>query len=457
MESQTATKVGLAPIMKGISQAFGRMFGTSDPLGIRIQLICGIGVLVAFFGIFGGWAAFAQLKSAAIASGLVIVESKRKTVQHLEGGIVREIFARDGDQIVVNQVLVRLDQTQPRATLELLLDRYRSAQTLEARLVAERDGLPEVYFPHELMKFARYPKVAEMIDGQRKIFESRKSSHSGQVDILQKRIAQSREEINGLKGQIDAEGTQVDLIVKEINDVRDLYNKGLAKQARLLALERKKAEIGGSLHNNRSMIGCARQSILELEAQITELATAQVNEVVQELRDVRQEKLEIQERLNAAKDVMARTYIRAPISGTVVESQLHTIGGVISPGEALMDIVPQGEKLVVEARIDPSDIDIVHPNLPAQVRFTAFSQRSTQPLDGKVVSVSADQLTDERTGLSYFLAKVVLPKESLKSLNGAHLYPGMQAEVMIVTGAQTPLEYLVRPLLDSFNRALRES
>jgi len=430
---------------------------TDDPLGIRLQLVVGIGVLVGFFGILGGWAGLAKLESAAIASGLVIVESKRKTVQHLEGGIVRQIFVRDGDEVTVNQVIVQLDQTQTRATMELLLDRLRSAQALEARLVAERDGLPAVYFPHDLEKFQSHPKIAEMMDGQRKIFSSIRDTHDGQVGILKKRIAQSREEINGLRGQIEAEKRQTELITKEIVDVRDLYDKGLAKQARLLSLERKKAEIGGSLHNNQSMIARARQTILELEAQINELSTKRTNEVVQEMREVRQEKLEIREKLNAAKDVLQRTYIRAPISGTVVESQLHTIGGVVSPGEALMDIVPRGEKLVVEAKIDPADIDVVHPKLQAQVRFTAFNQRSTQPLDGEVVSVSADQLTDERTGVSYFLARVELLKESLEELKGAELYPGMQAEVMIVTGAQTPLEYLIKPITESFNRAMRES
>lgn len=453
-EQNSSTPKFLDRIANGFS---GLLTGTVDPLGIRRQLVVGGGVLVIFFGFFGGWAAFAPLESAAIASGLVIVESNRKTVQHLEGGIIREILVRDGSKVTINQVLARLDQTQVRATLELLLDRYRGAQTLEARLVAERDGLPEVYFPHDVAKFEKHPKVAEMMEGQRRIFTSRKRSRTGQEGILRKRIAQSQEEINGLRGQIKAERTQISLIDREITDVQSLFDKGLAKQDRLLALERNKAEIEGSLYKNQSMIARAQQTILELEARIVELSIEMVNEVVQEMREVRQEKLEIRERLNASEDVLQRTYVRAPISGTVVESQLHTIGGVIAPGEDLMDIVPNNEKLVVEARVDPADIDIVHPDLPAQVRITAFSQRSTQAMDGKVVSVSADQLTDERTGVSYYLARVELEPEALKALDGVELYPGMQAEVMIVTGKQTPLEYLTRPLTNSFNRAMREN
>jgi len=430
---------------------------SQDVVGIRRQLVLGALVIFCFFGVFGGWAAFARLESAAIATGMVTVESKRKTVQHLEGGIVREIFVRDGDQVTVNQVLVRLDQTQVRATLELVLDRRRAAQALEARLVAERDGMDEIYFPHDLAKFAKHPKIAEMIEGQRKIFESRRQSRAGQEAILKKRIAQSQEEITGLQGQIRSEDTQISLIEREIVDVRSLYDKGLAKQARLLALERTKAEIEGSLHQNRALIARTKQSILELEAQIAELTTTSINEVVQELREVGQEKLELDERINAAKDVLQRTYVRAPITGAVVESQLNTIGGVIAPGEKLMDIVPGDEKLIVEARIDPGDIDIVHPGLDAQVRFTAFSQRNTVPVDGKVISVSADQLTDERTGASYYLASVELRGDQAEALNGADLYPGMQAEVMIVTGKQTPLEYLVKPITMSLNRAMREN
>ena len=236
-----------------------------------------------------------------------------------------------------------------------------------------------------------------------------------------------------------------------------LFNKGLAKQVRLLALEGNKAEIGGSLHQNGAMIARARQSILELEAQVMEWTTSQVNEVVQELREVGQEKLELRERLNGAEDVLQRTYVRAPILGVIIESQLHTIGGVVSPGETLMDVVPSNEKLIVEARVDPTDIDVVHPGLAAQVWITAFSQRTTVPLDGTILSISADQLTEERTGVSYYLVRVELNDDPSEALGGAELYPGMQAEVMIVTGAQTPLEYLVRPITTSLNRAMREN
>ena len=236
-----------------------------------------------------------------------------------------------------------------------------------------------------------------------------------------------------------------------------LFNKGLAKQARLLALERIKAEIEGSLHPNGAMITRARQSNLELEAQITELMTSQVNEGVQELREVGQENLELRERLNGAEDVLQRACARAPILGVIIKSLLLTIGGVVSPGETLMDVVPGNEKLIVEARVDPTDIDVVHPGLAAQVRITAFSQRTTVPLDGTILPISADQLTEERTGVSYYLVRVELNDDPSEALGGAELYPGMQAEVLIVTGAQTPLEYLVRPITTSLNRAMREN
>jgi len=429
---------------------------TPDAAGVRKPILAGAVIIFVFFGIFGTWAALAPLNSAAIAAGVVNVESNRKTVQHLEGGIVGKILVREGDKVKAGQVLIRLDETQPRASLDLLKGRYIAAKALEDRLRAERDGKQEIRFSDELMVHFGENQVAEILNSQINIFEARKKALQGQTRIIRQRVAQFREEIKGLREQIKSDNAQLRLIDQETRDVGYLVGKGLAPKPRLLALQRKTAEIGGNRGQNLAQIARAEQSIGESLLQISELKTTMNNEVVQELREVQTELFELAERISAAEDVLKRTEIRAPLEGTVVGLQVHTPGGVISPGVPLMDIVPRFDKLVIEAQVDPLDIDIVHPGLPAQVRLTAFSQRNILPLDGKVVWVSADRLTDENTGLAYYSARIQILGDISKALGGAALYPGMQAEVMIVTGERTPLEYLWRPISSSLNRAFRE-
>ena len=437
----------------------GSIFGganAADKPKLRGMVIVGFAITGLFFGIFGGWAALAPLESAAIAPGVVSVDTNRKTIQHLEGGIVGEIRVREGDVVKAGQVLIRLDEIQPRASLDLLEGRLMAAIALEARLIAERDDKKVIEFPEELLSRQDNPDTAKIIHGQSRIFESRKAAIDGQVAILGRRTAQLGEEINGLRNQIKAEEKQLALIGEEIADVDGLIKKGLARKPRLLSLKREAAEIEGSRGKNQAAVARSKQQIDETRLRVSELRINLINEVVQELREVQSELFDLSERIGAARDVLSRTEIRAPLDGTVVNLRVHTTGGVIAPGEQLLDIVPSDEPLVIEARIDPNDIDIVHPGLPAQVRLSAFSQRTMVPLDGRVVWVSADSMTDERTGQSYYLARVVLTGDPGKVLEGASLYPGMAAEVMIVTGARTAFEYLVRPIAMSLNRAFRE-
>ena len=429
---------------------------TVPPIGLTVPVAAGLGIIVLFFGVFGGWAAVAPLESAAIAPGVVSVETKRKTVQHLEGGIVGAILVRDGDSVEAGQVLVRLEETQPRSALDLLRGRRVAAGALEARLVAERDGPEKIRFPDWLEKRRGDPEVAEAVRGQVNIFDARRTSLSGQVSILVRRANQYLEEIKGLKGQIKAENTQIALIKEELKGLKTLFEKGFAKKPRLLALQREVAEIEGSRSQNRALIARAKQSVGESHLRVTELRANQLNEVVQQLRDVQDELFDLAERLNAAEDVLRRTEIRAPLDGTIVGLQVHTTGGVISPGQSLMDIVPSGERLVIEARVDPMDIDVVAIGLRALVRFTALNQRTTVPVEGKVTSVSADLLTDAGQERSYYQVRVELPTDVLKTLGVVQLHPGMEAEVMIVTGKLPALEYFLRPVTRSLNRAFRE-
>ncbi len=449
--------------VKPPSQALGtlRTPGQGTPEGpsrpqVVASVLVGFAVIAVFFGILGGWAAQARLDSAAIAPGVVAVETKRKTVQHLEGGIVGEILVRDGDRVHAGQVLIRLDDTRPRATLELLRGRYMGAQALKARLIAERDHREEIVFPEPLLGQRDDPKGAEIIDGQINIFETRRQSLSGQTAILRQRMARYREEIHGLEGVITAEETQLRLIDEEITGVKKLLEKGLAQKPRLLALQRKQAEINGERSRNQASIARANQSIAETRLRITNLDTARIDEVVQELRDAQTLLFDLVEEIRTAEDVLRRTAILAPLDGVVVDLKVFTSGGVITSGEPLLDIVPSADRLVVEAQIDPDDIDVVRVGLPARVQFTAFNRRHLVPVKGVVTSVSADRLVDERSGLPYYLARIELADDLPEALEGISLYPGMQAEVMIVTGERTVLDILVQPIAQSFNRAFRE-
>ncbi len=425
--------------------------------GLRFPIIIGCLIIALFFGALGGWAALAPLESAAIAPGEVTIDTNRKTIQHLEGGIIGEILVRDGDIVAAGQVLIRLEEIQSRAEFELLQGRYVTASAVEARLIAERDGWDEVEFPDWLLDRLEEPEVIETVSGQINIFASRQESLDHQTQILRQRIAQFEEEITGLEGQIAAENVQLKLIGEESDDVRRLVDLGLARRPRLLALEREAAALEGRRSQNIAGIARAKQSISEADLRISELHTEMVNEVVQQLSETQAELFDLADRIRASEDKLARMEIRAPIEGTILNLQIHTLGGVIAPGAPLLDIVPSGDPLVIEARVDPGDIDVVHTGLEAHVRISAFSQRNIAPIPGIVTYVSADRLNDERTGVGYYVARIKLDeKDMLEALQGAELQPGMQAEVMIATGASTALEAIISPISSSFNRAFRE-
>lgn len=354
---------------------------------LRLGKLIGAGsiVVLLFFGLLGSWATLAPLQSAAIAQGVVSVDTNRKTIQHLEGGIVGSIHVRDGDVVRKGQVLITLDATKAAATLDLLTGRYLATMALESRLVAERDGLDAVTFPEKLLKERGRAQVDEAVDGQMRIFVTRRNALLRQVAVLKQRSLQSQEEIRGLTGEIKAEDRQLELLKGEIRDVKWLVNQGLARKPRLLALQRQQAEIEGARPRNVANIARAEQAITEAELRVAELRTAQLNEVAQALRQAQNDMFDLIEQKRSAEDVLKRISIRAPENGTVVGLQVHTAGGVIAPGATVMDIVPIGDKMIIDARVDPSDIDIVHPGLEAQVRLTAYTQRNFVPLKGEVV------------------------------------------------------------------------
>ncbi|NNM01715.1 MAG: HlyD family type I secretion periplasmic adaptor subunit [Gammaproteobacteria bacterium] len=412
----------------------------------------GLIIVLVFFAGLGSWAAIAPLQSAALGPGVLNVESQRKTLQHLEGGIVGEILVSEGDGVSRGQLLIRLDRTQAKANLAQLEIRHHALRALEARLIAERDGRDDMA-PTSPTDNA---ELAKAIESEINVFSARRRSLEGEEKILRQRILQFEEEIAGLKGQIAAQTTQLKLIDEELNAQKSLYERRLVGMQRIIELKRERSEIIGDRNRERAAIARIKQNIGEEELKILELTTSRLNDSVGQLTEVQTTLADVRERLVAARDVLERTDVTAPLDGHVVDLRVHTVGGVIGAGEALMDIVPLAERLVVDARVNPMDIDSIHPGMTARVVLTAFNRRTVAPVDGVVLSVSADSLTDSRTGAPYYLARVELPEDALAEQAELELSPGMHAEVMIITGEQTALQYLYQPVARSFSRAMRE-
>jgi len=413
-------------------------------------------IILFFFGGLVTWAALAPLDSAALAPGRVTVAGNRKTVQHLEGGIIKDLLVKEGDTVEGGQILIHIDDTQARARLEVLHSRYDKLLATEARLTAEQAFEKEVRFPDFLTVRRDQPQVAKILAAENALFEARRQSTAGRIHIFRKRIAQLKKEIAGLAAQIAAEDRQLALIEDERDSFEKLFERGVVGKTRLLRLKREEAKLIGERGDHLSLMAKARQRIGETELEIIDLKNSLLNQVAGGLRDTQAELLDVHERLKAAEDILVRTAIRAPLAGVVMGLNVHTEAGVIAPGQHLLDIVPEDDTLVIEAQVTPNDIDVVHAGLPAQVRLTAFKQRDTPLLDAELTRVSADSFTDERSGASYFLARVTIDAAELRKLDGRELYPGMGAEVMINTGQRTAMDYILAPLTDSLRRAFRE-
>lgn len=423
----------------------------------RGPIIFGMLMVILIFGIFGLWSVLAPIDSAAIAQGKVTLDANKKTIDHLEGGIVSEIMVREGETVAPGDALIVLDDTAARARRDLYRGQYVAALASEARLLAERDNRSSIEFPPDLVEQAEDdPDIAASLDSQRRLFVSRRESLQGRSDVLQQQIKQSQEEIHGLEEQIKSSDQQLALLEDEIGDVKHLLKSGNAPKTRLLALQRRKAEIEGERGERQALIARAEQRINEARIEMYNLKTDFLNEVVQELKDTQVQLSDLEEQLRTAEDVMKRIVIRAPIGGQVTGLSVHTVGGVIAPGEPLMDIIPSDDKLIVEARVNPQDIDVVRPGLLARVRLSAYKVRNVPPVEGTVVTVSADRFEDERTGEAYFIARIEIDDEQLARLEDVELSPGMPAEVLIVTGSRSLFSYLVSPIKESFNRAFRE-
>jgi HlyD family secretion protein len=413
------------------------------------------GVAFLVFGL-GGWAWTTELSGAVVAPGTVVVDSHVKKVQHPTGGVIGEILARDGDHVRSGDVVIRLDETVARANLSMVSKSIDEMAARRARLEAERDGAKAIRFPAELTTRSDDIEVSELMRGERKLFDSRREARAGQKSQLQERVAQLAEQIDGTKLQASAKADEIDLIASELVGVQELWKKNLVPVTRVNSLKREETRLRGERGQLISTVAQAKGKISETELQIMQIDQDLRSEVSTELRDVQAKIAEYVERKVAAEDQLKRIDIRAPQDGIVHQSTVHTIGGVIGAGDPLMLVMPEGDKLSIEVKVAPQDIDQLRQGLDTVLRLSAFNQRTTPEIKGQVTRIAADLVTDERSGMSHYPVRIAVSEGEYERLGSVKLLPGMPVEGFIQTGYRTVFSYLTKPLADNMARAFRE-
>ncbi|WP_227751531.1 HlyD family type I secretion periplasmic adaptor subunit [Tabrizicola oligotrophica] len=404
---------------------------------------------------FSGWSVYAPLASAALAPGVISPDGYRKTVQHLEGGIIRTIHVRESDEVAAGDPLITLDDTAARAQDAEIRERYLHVLAAEARLETEQSNAAEIVFPPELLR-ADTPDLQEITESQRQLFLSRKATLANRIAILEARVLQLGEQNAGFEQVIAAEGEQLALVDEEITMVETLLAQGLGRKPEVLGLQRTRTQIAASRAMNRARIAENAEAIGEAQLQLIALTEQRSEEVAEELANIRRVISELRAQMPSREDILERTVIRAPISGTVMNLKATTEGGVIRPSEAIAEIVPAKTQLVINARVQPNDIDRIVPGMSARVILTAYNQRNLPIMHGRLQSISADALVDERTGVAYFLAKVEVDPKDLDRNAEVRLLPGMSAEVMLLQGNRSAFDYFLGPILQSRRRSFLE-
>jgi HlyD family secretion protein len=423
---------------------------------IHRHLLAGGLIVLLLAGGVGGWASTTQIAGALIAQGSVVVDSNVKKIQHPTGGVVGKLNVQDGDRVKAGDVLVQLDDTVTRANLAIVTKGLDELAARKARLEAERDGAETVTFPKELLARAGEPSVTVALANERKLFELRRSARLGQKAQLKQRITQLQDEINGLTAQQEAKAREIALIGKELEGVRELWKNNLVQITRLTALERDGARLEGERGQLVASVAQAKGKVTETELQVIQIDQDLSSEVAKDMREVDAKFGEFVERKVAAEDQLKRIDIRAPQDGTVLESKVHTVGGVIPAGDTIMLIVPDTDNLLVEAKVSPHDIDQLQVGQSAVLRFSAFNLRTTPEINGTITRVSADTTTDQRTGQSYYTTRIAMTKSEIARLGDVKLIPGMPVEAFVQTGERSVMSYLTKPLQDQFMRAFRE-
>lgn len=444
---QLAVSSGVAPKVQEFSPA------TST---LRRHIYWGGGIVVLLFAGVVLWLVLAQLSGAVVATGKLVVESNVKDVQHSEGGIVGQIHVRNGDRVAAGDLLIRLDDTMARASLGIVETQLSAMIARRMRLTGERDGLNALKVPKPFADRVSEPKISELIAAEVSLFTARKSSLEGEKEQLRQKLSQLSETVVGLTAQKNANEEERRHIVDELTGLESLFAKQLVPITRVAALRRERASLDGTHGELMAQIASTRMQISETEMQILQLDRDRQTEVLGELTDIDQQIAQLMQQEIALRDQLRRIDIRAPYDGTVYQLAVHTVGGVIGPGDRIMGIVPDQDELVIEAKVNPRDIEQVNVGQNALLRFTAFNQRTTPELTGQVSFVSADLDRDELTGETYYNVRVRIEAGEVAKLDGRELMPGMPVETFLATGERSALSYLLKPLSDQFARAFRE-
>src|SRR6266481_1697320 len=411
-------------------------------------------IIAIFFGGIGSWAVTAPLNGAVVGNAVVKVEGNRKSVQHLDGGIVKELYVKEGDKVGAGDVLVVLDETQAQAEYDVLSQQYMVLRATEARLLAELNHSSELVMPEDLKTQDSYLK--SVWNGQVSQFESRRAALEGQRSVIREKINQLGSQIVGAEAQVKAFTDQISSVRAEAKDIAPLVERGLIARPRILQLERTAYGLEGQIADANANIAKARQAIAEQQQQIAQLDNDRMTDITKDLRDTQAKMLEVIPKAMNAKAVLGRMEIRSPYAGRVVALTVFSVGGVIQRGEKILDIVPDQDSLTIEAQIAVEDISDLKPNMRAEVHLTAYKQRIVPIIHGDVIQVSADRLTDPKTQNPYYVAFVRIDENELAALPNVKLYPGMPATVMIPTIQRTAFDYIVGPLVMSFNHSFRQ-
>jgi protease secretion system membrane fusion protein len=424
---------------------------TSSPIRL------GFWVLIVGFGLFVAWASLAPLDEGVAASATVSIETRRKTIQHMQGGIIRSLEAREGQEVRQNDVLLVLDDGVNRAAVEAARQNYLMQRALESRLLAELADTDSIAFHLDLMQ-PNDAAAAQHMRVQQQLFNARRAAQRAEIAAAEQSIAGVKGQISGMERMLESRRGQSAVQASQLGNVATLANEGYAPRNQALQLEQMQAELRSSIAELETSMQRSYSAIAETQLRIAQRKQEFLKEVSSQLADVRREVQANQERLAAVSAELGRTQIRAPVSGQVVGLMTAGVGGVVTPGQRLMDIVPKGEGLLLDAKIPPNVIDRIKVGVPVEVRFTAFANSPQLVVHGRVVSLAGDALTEQigNTTISYYLARVEVTKEGLKALGDRTLQPGMQAEVLLKTGERTLLTYLLHPLTKRIAAAMTE-
>jgi HlyD family secretion protein len=432
----------------------GVISGSLKP-SIAVPARLGNTIILIFAVVFGGWGYFAPLDGGAVAPGVINPDSGKKTIQHLEGGIIAEMRVREGEAVTVGQPLVVLESTQARAAYDSLVQQRWALLARKARLEAESAGQSQIDLPPELNSTDR--RIRSVVEAQQEVFEARRLTYATRKNVLAQRIEQLTQQINGNEAQVESASRQIDFVSEELRAKEYLVARGLVAKPEALRLRRVDAELSGKRGEYLATIARLRQQIGETKLQILSVDAERADQIAADAEKVRAELTEVTEKLHASADILQRTVVAAPVSGIVVDVKFKTVGGVVQRGEAIMSIVPSGDELIIEGRLTPLDRKAVHAGLQAQIHLSAYSSRIVPKIPGTVQTVSADRLIDDTTHQPYYLARVAVDRHTLERLApNVDLIPGMPVEVLVVTERRTMFDYISKPFRDAFWRSFRE-